>query len=124
MKKKAQVYLHILNFGLIYMRNYLSNPWYRKILNRRPYYIAELLHLIPARLHDEEYGQSDLEFIEIGLKYFVESFPDWNATTFLSMMDAGLELYDSVDKKFEITWKVPVELREKIEVYRRENAVS
>ena len=119
--KKLDVYTHILNFGLIYLKNHLSQPLIDKTSDKKSIYIAELLHLIPSRLHTEEFDQFDVEFLEYGLKYFVEKYPSWDAATFLTMMDAGLELYESVKSNYEISWKIPEELVKKIETYRVNN---
>jgi hypothetical protein len=121
MCNKIALYSHILNFGIIYLKCFVTSPFYKKIFSSNGKYISELIHLIPSRLYSLEYDKGDIEFIENELKRFAQEYPDKTDYTFMMIMDASLSLYDEVSDKFQLKWRFPDHLRNSIEQYRECN---
>ncbi|RDH42198.1 hypothetical protein [Zooshikella ganghwensis] len=122
MSSKINIYSHILNFGLIFIKNFVSAPFYRRLDNKKSKCIASLLHLIPSRLYESEYTVADKEYIEGELKYFVDHYPDHSDVTFLTIMDAGIDLFDEVNTKVGVDWQLPENVRDTVNQFRDRNS--
>jgi len=117
-EQKKSIYLHMFHIGMIHLKLILAQPAYKLIFDKRRIYVSEFLHLIPTRLYTVEIDRSDFDFVNSMLRYFIQVYPDQSCSEYLSMMDAGVDLYDLVASEFEISWEFPPELRKATEERR------
>lgn len=121
-QKVNEIYIHILSWGLSYLRNYLERPWYKRINNKSHLFVANLLHYIPSRMFDDEDFKKDIEFIEIGATYFINNFKNHSDYIFPIISDLILELYELLsNSNLEIKWKFPEEVKQIVIAFRKEN---
>jgi hypothetical protein len=113
----------MLSFGLPYLRNFLEQPWYKRILNKSAFLTSQLLHYIPPILFYKDIGKQDVEFIVFGGRFFVENFNDKSDPIFLILSDLILELYELIQSEdnLEVKWIFPDDVRMLVSKFREEN---
>jgi hypothetical protein len=69
---KQEVYETMLRRALPHLRNVASQRWWRRVRDRSAYYEAELIHNLPNSMHQPEFVDHDIHFLNGQARWYCE----------------------------------------------------
>ena len=92
MKTKTDLYVQLLQFGIIRLRNLLGSPSLDPKRLQAAKSLAHLLHYVPSLMAQGASGSGDAYFVVNGCKEFVATYPFREETQFLQLAEIIDEL--------------------------------
>jgi len=71
--KKQEIYQELFMWGMPHIRNVQTWSYFKKGRDRSCYFVAELLHNLYVSMFEEEFTDHDIWFINVQMRYFIES---------------------------------------------------
>jgi hypothetical protein len=120
---KDRAYIHLLQFGMINLRNSLDDRELVRTRIEAARCVAQLLHYIPPLLMNDALGPGDAYFLEVGARGFLRDYPLRGEAHFLQTADILLDLYETIKVRMDVAWIFPQEIEAQVRELRGRGSI-